>query len=89
MSLVQITADVYALEENICYRLYVDEFLMTERTFAWSPWSHYISEHIVIESPPGTEHTVRVESIKMLDKAVIKRVTVNGQPANQTFIVPE
>ena len=44
------------------YRIYVDDDLITERTFSWDSESIYIEEHVIIEAPVG-QHNFRVENI--------------------------
>jgi hypothetical protein len=87
MKIVQITADIYSSVNNVVYRLYVDNDLMTERTFIWPIWKNYIEEHIVLQVEEDVPHCIRVESIRTPDCIIIKNITVNGVPANETFTV--
>ena len=66
------------------YRLYVDDDLITERTFIWDKRTNFIREHVALELAPGT-HTVRVEKPNprltahkiMFD---VKNLTLDGEP---------
>ena len=87
--IVNITADVFASVENIVYRVYIDDTLMTERTFAWNPWKNCVRENMVIEVEEGTQHTVRVEAVKFDEGVSIDNITVDGAPADKTFVVPK
>lgn len=87
MKIVQITADIYSSENNVAYRLYVDNELMTERTFIWPIWKNYIEEHIVLQVEEDVSHHIRIESLKNIDCMTIKNITVNGVPAEETFTV--
>ena len=42
------------------YRLYVDDDLLTERSYIWR--DQFVQEHAVVELKPGT-HSVRVEPV--------------------------
>jgi len=37
MALVKISVDIYALDADEVYRIYVNDTLMVERTFRWPP----------------------------------------------------
>lgn len=64
-----ITVQVHALQPNWIehekpkYRLYVNNDLITERTWIWDMQT-YIEEDIRIEVPPGINHTIRLDLIK-------------------------
>lgn len=87
MKIVTVTADVYSTIQHAPYRVYVDNTLMTERTFIWETNKNYIREHIVIQVEEGTEHTVKAESLKVNGAISIKNVTLDGEPVNSTFVV--
>jgi len=87
MKIATVTADVYSTIENVVYRIYVDNVLMTERTFIWKIKETYIRENIVIQVEEGTEHTVRVETCKIPGAVSIKNVTLDGKTVNSTFVV--
>ena len=88
MKTVELTADVYSNAEGIAYRLYVDDTLMTERTFRWEPRKNCIEEHMVLQVTPGSTHTVRVESVKKDGEYfTLKNITVDGVKSDTTFLV--
>lgn len=43
------------------YRIYVDNDLLTERTFSWPGYQVFIRENIICDLAPGI-HTVRIEN---------------------------
>jgi hypothetical protein len=87
MKTVELTADVYSNTEGIAYRLYVDDTLMTERTFKWEPRKKCIEEHMVLQVNPATTHTIRVESVKEGEYFTLKNITVDGVKSDTTFLV--
>lgn len=62
------------------YRLYVDQDLITERTFTWVSGKQYIHEHIVVNVQPG-QHSIRIENVDP-DLGIIttKNLTLDGIP---------
>jgi hypothetical protein len=60
----QISIDVYCEPFTLpqAYRLYVDEHLLTERTYVWQNPEQFVREHIVVHLEPGT-HEIRIEPI--------------------------
>ncbi len=82
-----ITADVYAHWGDIspCYRVYVDQDLLTERDFGWPGHEVYIQENIVVNLEPGP-HQLRIEQVNNNGKIHIKNVTVDGQASNMEFV---
>jgi len=92
MKVVDLTVDVYSVTDNVVYRLYVDDTLMTERTFIWPTWKNYVEEHMHIQVEAGTTHTVRVESantnLRIPDHVSIKNLIVGGSKLKgKTFTV--
>lgn len=83
--IVHLTADIYANDDTGSYRIYIDDTLMAERTFAWNHREQCIQECMVINTEPNTTHTVRVEPCKTHTKFKINSVTVNGNEAKSTF----
>lgn len=62
MNIVALTVEVHSDIEGSQYRLYANNDLLTERTFAYSH-KHYIEERIVLQVADG-EHTIRVEPLR-------------------------
>ena len=60
----EITVDVYAHwgDKPPVYRIYVDDELLTERTFIWSGNEQFIREHIIVELESGL-HNVEVRPL--------------------------
>lgn len=81
MALVSITADVHCdtTENSPAYRVYVDNDLLTERTWIWPPYDQYICEHIEVNLEPG-QHQLRIEKCSSHGNFTVKNFTVNGEP---------
>lgn len=81
MTMAKITADVYSSEDGAVYRVYINDHLMTERTFRWSITENFVKEQLVIDGPPG-EYSIYVTPVSA---CTLKNVTVNGKPSGDTF----
>lgn len=69
------------------YRVYVDDQLLTERTFIWETSRHYIREHIEVYLDNGW-HELRIEKCSNTNAQFItNNIAVNGQGAGLKFIV--
>jgi hypothetical protein len=65
---------------NPRYRIYVDEDLITERTFVWNSDNQYIEEHVIIDAPIG-QHTLRVENVDpSLGTFTVENILLDGIP---------
>ena len=87
MNFVTVKADIYSTTKGESYRLYIDNNLMTERTFVWDPHRIYIEECSIILADTGTTHTISVQSANQTDCFSIKNVTINGVNVDKTFKV--
>lgn len=60
--MIEITAEINCIHsfDRPSYRLYIDNDLITERTWIWDHNHTKIEEHIFVSIEPGI-HTVRVE----------------------------
>jgi hypothetical protein len=68
------------------YRIYVDDDLITERTFAWNPATDYVQEHVAVEARLGS-HTLRVENITpKLGTFVVENLQVDGLPSDSVSV---
>jgi len=68
------------------YRIYVDDDLITERTFSWNPTTDYIEEHVAVNARPGP-HTLRVENITpKLGTFVVENLRVDGLPSDSNSV---
>ena len=61
---VLITVDIYCRWEADpkAYRIYIDDELLTERTYHWRNTDQYVKENIVIAAGAGA-HQFRLESV--------------------------
>jgi len=60
------------------YRVYVDDELLTERTWVWPAHEIYIKEHIEVDIDPG-KHIVKIHNCSPDNSLKFKNVTVNKQ----------
>ena len=68
------------------YRIYVDDDLITERTFTWNPTTDYVEEHVAVEARLGS-HTLRVENITpKLGTFVVENLQVDGLPSDSVSV---
>ena len=89
MSEVSLRVQVHCLQpnwiehENSRYRLYVNDDLITERTWIW-PANIYIEEEVLVEVPESESHIVRLETIldnpRSLTQFGLQNFYVNGWP---------
>lgn len=69
------------------YRVYVDDELLTERTFVWSSTNQYIREHIEVYLDNGP-HEVRIVNCGDHHATFITdRVILNGQASEAKFTI--
>ena len=87
MKFTTVTADVYSTVRGEAYRLFINNELLTERTFIWDPNLEYVKEHIIVQADKGTIHTVSVQSVSNLPCFSLKNVTVEGVKTERTFRV--
>ena len=85
-----ITVDVYASwgDATPCYRIYVDDNLLTERAFIWNGTNTYIQERIIVNLNPGP-HNLKVEQINNSGSIQIKNITLNDMPSSSDFVTTE
>jgi hypothetical protein len=82
-----ITVQVHALQprwidlEQPRYRIYVNDDLITERTWIWD-LQIYVEESMCVDILPGVSHTVRLEVIKTkpmdLAQFGLQNLKING-----------
>lgn len=87
MKFTTVTTDVYSTICGEAYRLFIDNELLTERTFIWDPNLEYVKEHIIVQAEQGSIHTVSVQSVNNLPCFSLKNVTVDGVKTERTFRV--
>ena len=73
MADLKITVDVYC-EWDITppiYRVYVDDCLLTERTYIWKNFNAFIKENLIVNLEQGT-HSLKIESVNWPEKSTSK-----------------
>lgn len=86
---VDITVDIHCHwnDSPPRYRVYVDNDLLTERTFTWPGYQNFIKEHIHVMLSPG-QHQVTVTNVDpRFGNFEAKNITVNKILSESTFIV--
>ena len=89
MNAVNLTVEVHCLKpswvnhENNKYRIYVNDDLLTERTWIWD-LTILINEIIWIDIPANSTNTVRLDVI-LQDKSVAQFALSNLQVIDQPF----
>lgn len=80
MALVSLTVDVYcsSSEGEPSYRIYVDDELLTERSWTWPAYEIYITEHIEVDLEPGA-HRLHVRECNCGPVFYTEKMTVNGE----------
>ena len=78
---LDITADVTGSKQGENYRLYINNVLMTERTFKWEVGKQLITEHMSITVPPG-EYSIYVTPSSFFK---LSNVRINGSESTSTF----
>jgi hypothetical protein len=76
--LTTLSLDVYCRtthESNLVYRIYVDQDLLTERTWIWPAYETYINEYIEVNLNPGTH---RVQLVNPGGNITFKTVALNN-----------
>jgi hypothetical protein len=89
MSEVSLRVQVHCLQPNWVehehsqYRLYVNDDLITERTWIW-PMNTYIAEELLVDVTERESHIVRLETIldnpRSLTQFGLQNFYVNGWP---------
>jgi hypothetical protein len=89
MSEVSLRVQVHCLQpnwikhENSRYRLYVNDDLITERTWIWN-MNTYIEEELLVEVTEKISHIIRLETIldnpRSLTQFGLQNFYVNGWP---------
>lgn len=75
-----ISLDVYCstTQHGVpAYRLYVDNDLLTERSWIWPAYEVYVKENIEVDVDTGP-HQVRIESCGAESNFTTKNFTING-----------
>lgn len=79
--MIEFTAEIYCRVpgENLSYRLYVDNDLITERTWNWDEKRFFIREHVLLNIDRG-EHkvSVTVPGSLSLNRFELGQLTIDG-----------
>lgn len=61
-----------------CYRIFVDQDLITERSYNYAGFDFFIRENLAVNLPAGM-HSIRLENISPNGKFTLKNLTVDGE----------
>jgi hypothetical protein len=85
----RVAFDLFCLEpeSNPVYRIYIDDYLITERTYLWDSKETFVREelYLILEKGP---HRLTVESLGSKKIFIVSNATLNEQPItiiNSTF----
>jgi len=81
MEPTRLTLDIYCettQNGTPAYRVYVDNDLLTERSWIWPAYEVYIQEYIEVDVAPGT-HQLRIESCGAPTRFNTQNFMVNEQ----------
>lgn len=81
-----ITVDVQAEWTDVppIYRIYVDQDLLTERTFGWNGTQTYITEIIACELETGV-HTLRLENCNKAGRVELRNFVFKNENKSTTI----
>ena len=84
---VKLTADVMCdwFGYEPIYRVYVDGYLITERSYIWDNSYEFIREHVVVDIAPGP-HTFVVEPILFPGSNATYTTTVSTASTQVTLV---
>lgn len=79
---VEISAEIHCEwdQQAPVYRVYVDQDLLTERTYRWINPEQFVCERIIVNLEPGI-HKLEIQSVNPADqsKFSVRNVHVNHQ----------
>lgn len=83
----KLEVDVYGhwSDNPPVYRIYVDNELMTERTFGWPSYQNYITEHIYCDLDTGV-HTLSLENLGTNSRFELDGFTVDKTLVNKNLL---
>lgn len=67
------------------YRLYVDNEMLTERTFGYAPYQFFLIEHIFCNLETGV-HSLLLENLDSNGKFELENFQINGIPVNRNLM---
>lgn len=69
------------------YRVYIDDELLTERTFIWPGFRNYVREMALVNLLPG-KHNIRIENLTPeRGTFVMENVTVDDIASQVEFVI--
>ena len=80
--MIDFTVEIYCRVpgENLSYRFYVDDDLITERTWAWDEKQFFIKEHVLVKLEPGEHRTyITVPGSLSINRFELGKITIDGQ----------
>jgi hypothetical protein len=85
MAIVSITVDVYCnrSEGEPNYRVYVDNEMLTERSWTWPGYEVFVKEVIDVDVGPGA-HRIEVRECNCDPVFHTENITINGNPIGNT-----
>jgi hypothetical protein len=83
----KLEVDVHAHWNNNppVYRLYVNDEMLTERTFGWVSYQFYITEHMYCDLETGV-HTLRLENLDSESRFELLNFKVDNQLVNKNLL---
>lgn len=83
----KLEVDVYGhwSDNPPIYRIYVNEEMLTERTFVWPSYQNYIREHMYCDLDTGV-HTLRLEHLDSSSRFELEHFTVDNDPVNKNLL---
>ena len=86
MKTISIQIDIYSPTVGACYRLYINDILMTERLSWWDIEQSYVEELVIIEIEENSTVMIRIETVgKQNLECIIKRIRVDGVDSASIF----
>ena len=67
------------------YRLYVNNEMLTERTFGWASYQWYLTEHMCCDLDTGV-HTLRLENLDTESRFELDNFRINGTVVNKNLM---
>lgn len=85
MAIMTLTIDVYCnrSEGEPSYRVFVDDEMLTERSWVWPAYEVFVKEHIEVNVEPGA-HRLEIRECGGNDTFIVKDMTVNGHVVSGT-----
>lgn len=83
----KLEVDVHAHwnETAPVYRLYVNNEMLTERTFSWTSYQYYLKEHLYCNLDTGV-HTLLLENLDCAGSFELNDFKVNNKPVDKNLM---